>query len=110
MGNNILDTVFEGHPPITHEQAREAAQDLLNHFFKNEPRKGGGVSTTRHSSRACKPSSSRTTAPAPATMWPTSASFCSCASSRNSSTRVISRAKAPCSSERSEPGRGVVMA
>lgn len=43
MTGHILDDVFEGHPPITHTQAREAAHDLVDHFFKNEPRKGGGV-------------------------------------------------------------------
>ena len=39
----ILDTIFEGLPPISHDEAEDAAQDLINHYFKNEPRKGGGV-------------------------------------------------------------------
>lgn len=29
--------------PVTHEEARNAATDLINHYFKNEPRKDGGV-------------------------------------------------------------------
>lgn len=35
---------YEGdYPPVTHQQAHNCASDLIAHFFKNKPRKGGGV-------------------------------------------------------------------
>lgn len=35
---------FEGdYPPVTFRQAENAATDLINHYFKNKPRSGGGV-------------------------------------------------------------------
>lgn len=38
-----ISKLFPDAPPVTHDDARDAAQDLIDHFFKNETRKGGGV-------------------------------------------------------------------
>jgi len=38
-----LEELFKDRGPITHEEARNCAEDLIDHFFKNAPRKGGGV-------------------------------------------------------------------
>lgn len=38
-----MSRLFPDAPPVTHEEARNAAIDLINHFFRNEPRKNGGV-------------------------------------------------------------------
>lgn len=38
-----ITRLFPDAPPVTHEEAYNAACDMIDHFFKNEPRKGGGV-------------------------------------------------------------------
>lgn len=38
-----ISKLFPDARPVTHDEARDAAQDLIDHFFKNKPREGGGV-------------------------------------------------------------------
>ena len=37
---NVLDSVFEGREPVTHDEAKVAAQALIDHFFKNKDSTG----------------------------------------------------------------------